>query len=623
MPNPSPTKSEIEPKTDPFAESRIDTTSHLHMSDVECRGETIYFAIVDRFNAGKKNQLGKETELDDPTHTDWHKYWGGDLQGIVDKIDYLQDLGATALWLTPLFEQVEGTMGQSAPIHGYWTQDFKRVNARWVNRQEEIRLFADNTILDTLIEKLHERRMKFILDIVCNHSSPATTQGKGRIFDDGKLVADFDDDKNNWYHHYGDVKDWNDAWQVQNCELCGLATFNENNIDFRRYIMDAIKMWLDKGVDALRIDTVKHMPNWFWQEFTCEMHTRKPNVFIFGEWIHNHPSDPVSVDFANHSGMTVFDFGVCQAIRGSIGSDAPEGFKLVQDILDQDGKYRNASELITFYENHDMSRLQSLGANNEMLDIATCLVMTMRGIPCLYYGYEQYLHNDTDGGNDPYNRPMMEKWDTTTPAFHITGRLSAERGKNPAIQWGGHWPKMVEKDLYVFLRKYQKSRCLVILNKGLERVIDCIDSEFPNGTHQCILTGEKVEIKEGKLTGIKMGTGQSRIFSFVGPRVEGKTVARLQLNGLFTQPGDSVIVTGDCVELGNWDIAKGVPLEYINLNTWFTELAFNESAGQSVAYKFAVLHAQADSAPGRENRPCRRRALGTEGVSKWRDVWEE
>ena len=277
-------KAPTEPKkvADPFIEAKIDTTSHLHMSDVECRGETIYFAVVDRFNSGKKDRSGKETELDDPTHTDWKKYWGGDLQGIVEKIDYLHNLGVTALWLTPLFEQVEGIAGESAPIHGYWTQDFKRVNARWVNSQEEIRLFSQNTVLDTLIDVLHQRKMKFILDIVCNHSSPATTKGKGKLYDDGKLIADFDNDKNNWYHHYGDVKDWNDEWQVQNCELCGLATFNENNIDYRRYITDSIKMWLDKGVDALRIDTVKHMPNWFWQEFTCEMHTRKPNVFIFG-----------------------------------------------------------------------------------------------------------------------------------------------------------------------------------------------------------------------------------------------------------------------------------------------------------------------------------------------------
>jgi cyclomaltodextrin glucanotransferase len=606
------------------AHQPADSVTHLHMSDVECRGETIYFAVVDRFNTGKKDRSGKETELDDPTRTDWNKYWGGDLQGVLDKVDYLKELGATALWLTPLFEQVEGTLaGTYAPIHGYWTQDFKRVNLRWVNNPEEVRLFSQDTVLDKLIDALHQRNMKFILDIVCNHSSPATSKGKGRLFDDGKLIADFDNDKDGWYHHYGDVKDWNDEWQVQNCELCGLATFNENNIKYRRYIMDAIKMWLDKGVDALRIDTVKHMPNWFWQEFTSEMHTRKPNVFIFGEWIHNHPSNAISVDFANHAGMSVFDFGMAQAIRDAIGKDAAPGFQLVQEILDQDGVYRNASELVTMYENHDMPRLQSLGASNEMVDIATALIMTMRGIPCLYYGYEQYLHNDTDGGNDPYNRPMMEKWDTDTKAFHITQRLSAERGKNPAIQWGGSWPKIVEKDLYVFVRKYREARCLVILNKGVERTIESIDTEMPNGVHQCILTGEKIETHDGRATGIKIPGGQARVFSYVGERVQAKSIARVQLNGLFTQPGDSVVVIGDCAELGNWDIEKGVHLEYINLNTWFTELAFNESAGQSVAYKFAVLHSGPNMPPGRENRPVRRRAIATEGVSKWRDVWEE
>jgi len=609
---------------DPFTTPTLDTTSHLHLSDVECRGETIYFAVVDRFNSGKKdNLLGKQTELDDPTHKDWKKYWGGDLQGVLDKVDYLHDLGATALWLTPLFEQVEGAAGGAAPIHGYWTQDFKRVNARWVNRQEEIRLFATNTVLDTLIAELHKRNMKFILDIVCNHSSPATTKGKGKIYDDGKLIADFDNDVNHWYHHYGDVKDWNDQWQIQNAELCGLATFNENNLDYRRYITDSIKLWLDKGVDALRVDTVKHMPNWFWQEFTCEMHTHKPNIFIFGEWIHNHPSNPVSVDFANRAGMTVFDFGMCQAIRAAVAQNAEEGFKLVQDILDQDGNYRNASELITFYENHDMPRFQSLGASNQMLEIATCLIMTMRGIPCLYYGCEQYLHNDTDGGDDPYNRPMMEKWDNTTPVFHMVRRLSAERGKNPAIQWGGQWPKIVEKDLFVFLRKYQNSRCLVILNKGPERTIESIDTELSNGDHQCILTGEKISVKDGKLTNFKIGQAQARIFSFVGPRVDGKTVARVQVNGVFTKPGDSVVLIGDCPELGHWDLSKGIPLEYLNPNTWFTEVAFNESAGKSIAYKFAVMHSDPNMEPGRENRPCRRRAVAAEGVDKWRDVWEE
>jgi cyclomaltodextrin glucanotransferase len=597
--------------------------SQLDLSDQEVRGETIYFIVLDRFNSANSHTFGKDPTLDDPSHTDWKKYWGGDLQGLIDKLDYLQNLGVTAVWVTPLFEQVEGESGGFAPAHGYWTQDFKRINARWVNSPDEVRLFSRRTVFDTLIEELHKRGMKFILDIVCNHSSPMTQAGKGRLYDDGKLIADFDDDKDGWYHHYGDVEDWNDQWQVQNHELAGLATFNENNIAYRRYIIGAIKMWLDKGVDALRVDTVKHMPLWFWQEFTCEIHRHKPDVFIFGEWIHNHPSNSVSVEFANRSGMGVFDFGLCEAIRSCLGRDAPEGFKLVQDIYDRDGEYRGATEMITMFENHDMTRLQSLGASNEMLDLATCLIMTGRGVPCHYYGAEQYLHNDTDGGEEPYNRPMMERWSDDARAFQIIKRLAPERGKNKAIQLGGLWPKIVEKDLYVFLRRYRDSRCLVILNKGPECTIDSIDTEFPNGAHACLLTGERLDVTQGQASNVTIGAGQAKVFSFVGEIVQGKSIARVQLNGAHTQPGDRVAIIGDCPELGEWDIGRAVAMEYVNSNLWFAEIAFDQSAGQTVAYKFVFLHADPNSAPGRENRTGRTRPVPIEGVSKWRDVWEE
>ncbi len=382
-------------------------------------------------------------------------------------------------------------------------------------------------------------------------------------------------------------------------------------------------MWLDKGVDALRIDTVKHMPLWFWQEFNCEIHRHKPNVFIFGEWIFNHPSDPISVDFANHAGMSVFDFGLCQAIRGCLGLDAPEGFQLIQDIYDQDCNYRGATELITMFENHDMPRLQSIGASNEMIDLATCLLMTGRGVPCLYYGSEQYLHNDTDGGGDPYNRPMMEKWDKDTNAFLMVKKLSEERRKNTAIQWGGLWYKLVEKDLYVFVRKYSDSRCLVMLNKGPERVIETIDTEMPNGQHMCLLTGETIEVQDGQAAQVKIASGQAKVFSFVGQRVKGRAIARIQLNGTRTQPGDRVVIIGDCPELGEWDLTKAVPLEFVNLNMWFAEVAFNESVGQTIAYKYVFIHPDPNTAPGRENRTGRLRPLPMEGVAKWRDTWEE
>ncbi len=190
----------------------------LQVSDIEFRGETLYFIMVDRFHDGDPtNSAGPDPNLFDPTRTDWGKYWGGDLQGVLDKLDYLQACGVTAVWLTPLFEQIERMSWDAAPIHGYWTKDFKRINPRFVGGPHEVSLFARrDTVFDKLVAELHNRRMKLVLDIVCNHSSPDAAGVKGQLFDDGRLVADFNDDREHWYHHYGEVRDWNDAWQVQN-----------------------------------------------------------------------------------------------------------------------------------------------------------------------------------------------------------------------------------------------------------------------------------------------------------------------------------------------------------------------------------------------------------------------
>ena len=105
--------------------------------------------------------------------------------------------------------------------------------------------------------------------------------------------------------------------------------------------------------------------------------------------------------------------------------------------------------------------------------------------------------------------------------------------------------------------------------------------------------------------------------------VQGRSIARIQLNGANTQPGDKVAIIGDCPELGEWDITKAIMMEYVNLNVWFTEIAFNESAGQTIAYKYVFIHPDPNLGPGRENRTGRLRPIPMEGVSKWRDVWEE
>ncbi|MBD0393632.1 MAG: alpha-glucosidase C-terminal domain-containing protein, partial [Microcoleus sp. C1-bin4] len=600
-------------------ESEIDL-EFLYTRDIEFRQETIYFLVVDRFYDGDpENSEGPNPELYDPEAKDWGKYWGGDLQGVIDKLDYLKDMGVTAVWLTPLFEQVEALFVEQAAIHGYWIKDFKRLNPRFIakgdnpsiNQTQE----SKDTVFDKLVYELHQRNMKLVLDIVCNHSNPDFSGKKGELYDDGVKIADFNDDKDNWYHHYGEVQNWEDEWQVQNCELSGLATFNENNIAYRNYIKSAIKQWLDRGVDALRVDTVKHMPIWFWQEFNADISTHRPDVFIFGEWIYSDPRNERSVEFVNESGMTILDFGLCVAIREVLGKGAEAGFSLVQDVLDLDFHYYGATELITFIDNHDMPRFQSLNPDPEMLRVAIGLIMTTRGIPCIYYGTEQYLHDDTEGGNDPYNRPMMEKWDTDSPIYRDVRLLSGLRRLNPAISMGSQWQKYLTPDVYCYVRRYRDSVVFVAMNRGNSVTLEEVDTELPDGEHTEVLSRRKFEVKDGKLYNLELGSREVMIFSRVGERVKGKTIVRAQLNNVQTQPGERIVVIGDCPELGNWDIGKGFPLEYINTNTWFGEIPFDESAGKLISYKYVLL--REGQSPLRENLVCRRWVLVQEGTVKW------
>lgn len=594
-------------------------------SDVEFRGEIIYFLVLDRFAIGTPGKEREEDPMFDPHQRDWHRYWGGDLQGVINKLAYLRSFGISAIWTTPLFEQVRAmTVNDTvprAPIHGYWTSDFKRINPRWMNNPSERRLFTrDDTVFDRLLSRMHENGMKFVLDIVCNHSSPKTTDGKGKLYDDGELIADFDNDTAHWYHHYGETQDWGDDWQVQNCELGGLATFNENNILYRNHIKEAVKLWIGKGVDALRIDTVKHMPLWFWQEFTSDISAANPDVFRFGEWIHSHPDDPKPVEFANKSGMTILDFGFCQAARECFAGTSGAGFQAMQAIFDRDGNYSGATELVTFFENHDMPRLQSLGVSNRQLELALVLLITSRGIPCLYYGCEQYLHDDTDGGDDPYNRPMMRNW-SETEATRLIRILAAERRGNQAIQLGGHWAKWVDMNTYVFLRRYRDSYCLVILNKGPERTLAVDNLDFPNGTHTCLLTGAQVTIQDSATT-LALEPESATVLAVRGTRVAATTVIRLLVNGAPTQPGDRLAVIGDCDELGRWDLSGAYALECVNTNTWFGEIPFVASVGKAIGYKFVIFPADESKGPRRENRTVRWRLVIPAGCAKWRDHWE-
>jgi len=597
------------------------TTGTVFSSSMEFRQETIYFVLVDRFYEG--NPTKHETldpESYDPTRQHWEKYWGGDLQGIIDKLDYLQGMGVTAIWLSPLFEQVEGVWCDIAAYHGYWPRDFKRLNPRFLNQGDSPSLNC-YTVFDRLIAQMHNRGMKLILDIVCNHSSPHINGNKGEVYDDGVKVADFYNDFNHWYHHNGAVIDWHNEWQQLYCEIYELATFNEENLDYRNYIKSAVKKWLDKGVDALRIDTVKHMPLWFWQEFVSDIQDYKPSTFIFGEvGAPCHPWDGKSATLANKSGMSILDYCLCEAIQGALAKNAPSGFHLIDNVFAHDYHYNTATELVTFIDNHDVCRFQSINPDPEILQLAVILIMTCRGIPCITYGTEQYLHNNINGGELPYNRPMMVTWDRTTQLYQNLQLLSKLRRVNPAVSFGSHIAKYISPNVYCYLRRYRDSRCLVIMNKSEGQAILSLEhTDLQDGEYHCLITNRQFVVKDGKIQRLELSPKQAIILSYAGEHIQGKTVVRVQVNGIATKLGETVAVVGNCPELGSWNPSTAYQLEYVNQNTWFGEIPFNESAGKSILYKYILL--RPNSTPMRENLVSRRWTLPEYGILKWCDSW--
>lgn len=601
----------------------------LARNELEFREEIIYFLIVDRFNDATSDEeerrgiwdRGDMPGLYDKTWMKWGKYWGGNLRGIIEKVPYLQSLGVTAVWLSPLFEQVDDMQFDRAPMHGYWTKDFKRINPRFLPTEESNSLHHSTT-LRALVEALHAAGIKLILDVVCNHSSPDINGSKGVVFDDGKPLADYHNDTEGFYYHYPEITDWEDEFQLIHHEMCGLATFNEESIAYRDYIKQAICEWIDVGVDALRVDTVKHMPVWFWQEFTSDMKSHKPDLFIFGEYGFGKPWDARTVEYANKAGMSILDFGLCDGIRFAFSGSEPGGFQLVQSVLDYDHVYRRANELVTFIDNHDMPRFLSICPDRRRLEQATILLFCLRGVPCLFYGTEQYLVNNTDGGRDPYNRPMMDCWNESADLFLIVQRLIDLRRANQAITFGSHQQLYVSEDIYAFVRTYRDSHMLCILNKGADAEITLqAPSQLKSETLACELTGRQIGVHNGQIGPLSLQAGAAHLFSCPGQRLTGTLVATFQLNGLQTYPGQRIALTGDCEELGFWDLAKSYGMEFVNRNTWICEVVFEASAGHLINYKFVVLN-EAKGEYFHENITPRRLLLPARGRAKVDGVWE-
>jgi neopullulanase len=432
--------------------------------------EVIYFVLPDRFeNGDPKNDTGgiKGDRLKhgfDPSHKGF--YHGGDLKGLVQRLDYVQGMGVTAIWFAPIFKNkpVQGPKGdESAGYHGYWVTDFTSVDPH----------FGTNAEFKAFVDAAHARGIKVYMDIITNHTADVIGYADGdasgwayknradfpyaRRASDGKPINEgFAGDQVMTAENFAKLTDPNYAYTVRipkgeekvkvpawlNDPIYyhnrGNTTFTNESSTMGDFVgLDDLMTenplvvqgfiniygdWIDRfGIDGFRIDTAKHVNPEFWAQFAPAMLARAkakgiPNFHIFGEVA----SDGDLALQARHTKVaklpSVLDFVFGRAVMDTVGGVRGTDMlaRLFEDDVLYEGGAETAKQLPTFLGNHDAGRFSMFIRNHvpkasdeELLQrvlLGHTLMMTSRGVPTYYSGDEQGFISD---GNDQAAREDM------------------------------------------------------------------------------------------------------------------------------------------------------------------------------------------------------------------------
>lgn len=487
---------------------------------LDFKGEVVYQIMVDRFYDGDttNNNPAKAPGLYDASKSNWKLYWGGDLKGITAKIPYLSRMGVTALWITPVHDNIDVAAtynGQAnAGYHGYWARDFKKIDEH----------FGTWTDFDTMISTAHQYGIKVIIDYAPNHTSPVDVTNpnfaeRGALYYNGTKWDDAYYDSHGYWHHNGGITNWDDRYESQYKNLADLADLAQEHSSIDSYLREAAIDMVNHGVDGFRIDAIKHM-TMGWQLSLADHIFKAKDVYMTGEWYLGGYGDALygdNVKFANRTGIAPLDFYMNKAIRDVFGYNA--NFSTINDAVIKIGNdYKWKNDLPVFIDNHDMARFLTINNNYTRLHQALAFVLTCRGIPLIYYGTEQYLHNDTNGGSDPWNRPMMASWDENTTAFKLIKKLSDLRKTQPALKYGDMAQRWINNDVYIFERKFFNSVVLVAINKGgSQTYVSGLHTALPNGTYSdylALMSGVSITVSSGNVTSFNLPANSVSVWTY-------------------------------------------------------------------------------------------------------------
>jgi cyclomaltodextrin glucanotransferase len=289
----------------------------------------------------------------------------------------------------------------------------------------------------------------------------------GQIFDaDGKLVADHG---NLPPSKLDPAHEPLQRFYKTELELAQLSNLDENNPAVLDYLSGAYLQWIEQGAAAFRVDTIRLMPVEFWERFAARIRAKHPGFFMFGEAFDYDAKNIAPFTHAKNGGYSVLDFPLKGQLAKVFGREHGD-YALIEPVLFlKDGPYKNPYELATFYDNHDMARLDA--DDNGFID-AHNFLFTARGIPVVYYGSEiGFMRGRAEhAGNRNYFGVERIETAKSHPIHEKLKRIARLRAKTPALQRGVQVNLEMKGDRAAFLRVYQHAgvhqTALVLLNKG-------------------------------------------------------------------------------------------------------------------------------------------------------------
>ncbi|MEO5628865.1 MAG: alpha-amylase family glycosyl hydrolase [Thermomonas sp.] len=454
--------------------------------------DAVYFVMTDRFVNGDRSNdqrdQGKDkgaafSTFDRPVtgapagkHANVG-YLGGDFKGIAEHAEYIRQMGFSAVWITPIVDNPDEAFTGGDPViwggsftdggktgfHGYWGDNFYVIDEHLPSPGLDFRGFTT---------AMRGHGLKVVLDIVCNHGSPAYTMPRdqpkfGKIYDaNWTLLADHQDlpparldPARNPLH----------AWYNTGGGLAQLSDINENNPAVLEYFVGAYSQWIDQGAAAFRIDTIPWMPHAYWHAFVQRIRAKHPGFFMFGEAFDYDAGKIAEHTLPQNAGVSVLDFPLKKAIAATFETPGSDYAALAEPLHLTGGPYQNPYDLMTFYDNHDMARMNA--SDNGFIDAHNWL-FTARGIPVIYYGSEVGFERGTaeHAGNRNYFGAEGIALAKAHPIHAALAHIAKVREASPALQRGLQLNLELQGDRAAFYRVYQhdgvQQVALVLLNKG-------------------------------------------------------------------------------------------------------------------------------------------------------------